>query len=101
MKYSTFLVIFCVIFRIANSQSRDLTTSNFDSAISKGISMVMFYAPWCGHCQHLKPVWDDLARRVQSNVVIAKVNCDEEPNLASRFNIAGFPSLYVFYGLKI
>lgn len=54
--------------------------------------VVLFYAPWCGHCQNLKPVWNRLESEFKGQVV--KVNGDEEPKLVSKFGVDGFPTIY-------
>ena len=54
---------------------------------------VKFYAPWCGHCRRLEPTWNELAEKVGGKVNIAKINVDESPSTAERFNIKGFPTL--------
>ena len=53
----------------------DLTTSLFPNHIAKGTHFVKFYAPWCGHCKRLAPVWQELADNLKSNekITIAKV----------------------------
>ena len=58
---------------------------------------VMFYAPWCGHCQRLKPTWAELANEIGDRVNVAKVNADESTMLAERFDIRGYPTLLFFH----
>lgn len=52
-----------------------LTDDNFHSKVAKGQSFIKFFAPWCGHCKKIAPVWDELAERYQDDddVMIAKV----------------------------
>ena len=66
----------------------------FDNTSSP--SMVMFYAPWCGHCKRLKPEWEKVKSEYQGNVTIHEVNCDENPEIAKTHNIQGFPTLRFF-----
>lgn len=82
-----------------------LNDTNFDMHVrsnSQEAWFVMFYAPWCGHCQKLHPIWLDLAKfHDPSKVSIGQVNCDENPYLKDRFTILGFPSLIFFYQGKM
>ena len=57
----------------------------------------MFYAPWCGHCQRLKPTWAELANEIGDRVNVAKVNADDSTILAERFDIRGYPTLLFFH----
>jgi protein disulfide-isomerase A6 len=59
--------------------------------------MVKFFAPWCGHCKTLSPIYQKLASGFpQSKVLIAEVNTDEQKDLAKRFGIRGLPTIYWF-----
>ena len=77
-----------------------LTSATFDEAIndqSKNV-FVKFYAPWCGHCQRLAPTWDELADAYagDDSVVIAKVNLEENRDVADAQGIQGLPTLKLF-----
>jgi protein disulfide-isomerase A6 len=58
--------------------------------------LVKFFAPWCGHCQHLAPTWEELAAKHDTNVVIAEVDADAHGALGSKFNVQGFPTIKLF-----
>ena len=59
--------------------------------------MVKFYAPWCGHCQKMVPEYQKLAQLTQDNdVIIGKVNAEEEKTLAEKFKVEGFPTIKLF-----
>jgi len=66
--------------------------------------LVLFYAPWCGHCKSLKPTWDQLAQKYHNRVVgsekvaIMKVNADEHPEKTQELDISGFPTIILFKG---
>lgn len=62
--------------------------------------LVDFWAPWCGPCRAQTPILETLAQEVRSSVKIAKVNVDEEENLARKFGVMSIPTLIVFKGGK-
>ena len=71
-----------------------LNTENFKKTINQGDVVVDFWAPWCGPCQMMGPVFEDLSKEMD-NVNFAKLNTDEHPELARSFGIQGIPTLVV------
>lgn len=86
----------------AKSAVLDLIPSNFDDVVLKSgkPTLVEFFAPWCGHCKNLAPVYEELAGVFAStkDVQIAKVDADAEKSLGKRFGVQGFPTLKFFDG---
>lgn len=85
-----------------NSAVIDLIPSNFDKIVLSGKpALVEFFAPWCGHCKNLAPVYEQLAQDfsfAKDKVTIAKVDADAEKSLGKRFGIQGFPTIKYFNG---
>jgi thioredoxin 1 len=73
----------------------DLNKDNFDEHIKSGLALVDFWAPWCGPCQMLKPVIDELAKEM-TDVKIGKLNIDENEELAQKFSVMSIPTLMLF-----
>lgn len=69
-----------------------LTKDNFDAETASGVSLVDFWASWCGPCRMMSPVVDGLAGKVEG-LRVCKVNVDDEPDLADRFGIDMIPAL--------
>ncbi|MBP7275059.1 MAG: thioredoxin [Kiritimatiellae bacterium] len=74
---------------------KDLTAANFDAQTSQGITLVDFWAPWCGPCKMQTPVLESLAPKVAGRAAIAKVNVDDSPDLATRFRVMNIPTILV------
>jgi protein disulfide-isomerase A6 len=86
----------------AQSSVLDLIPDNFDKiAIGGKPALVEFFAPWCGHCKSLAPVYEQLASDfsfAKDKLSIAKVDADAEKSLGKRFGIQGFPTIKYFDG---
>jgi len=84
---------------LANTAVTVLTPENFDSVVggSKSV-LVEFYAPWCGHCKTLAPIYEQLGEAFLNNkeVVIANVDADAHRSLGGRFGVSGFPTIKFF-----
>jgi len=77
----------------------ELKEKGFEDALKKGAHFVMFFAPWCGHCKRLAPIWDKLAEdyiKDEKDVVIGKVDCTKETSLCSSQDVTGYPTLKFF-----
>lgn len=71
----------------------ELTPSNFEEVTNNGVSLVDFWAPWCGPCRMIAPVIEELAEEFDGKANICKVNTDEEQNLAVKYGIRSIPTI--------
>jgi thioredoxin 1 len=74
----------------------DLTAANFEATLAEGVSLVDFWAPWCGPCRMIAPVIEELATDYDGKANICKVNTDEEQDIAVKFGIRSIPTIMFF-----
>ena len=71
----------------------ELTPANFEEVTKEGVSLVDFWAPWCGPCRMIAPVIEELAADFEGKANICKVNTDEEQDLAVKYGIRSIPTI--------
>jgi len=81
---------------MASDKLKTLTDSNFDQEIRNGVTLVDFWAEWCGPCRRIAPIVEQLAGEYEGRATMAKLNVDENPNIPGRFMIRGIPTLLLF-----
>ncbi len=70
-----------------------LTNKNFEKE-TKGLIIIDFWAPWCGPCRMMAPIFEEASKEVK-NLKFAKLNTEEFPEIAERYNISGIPCLII------
>ncbi|HRY59772.1 MAG TPA: thioredoxin [Patescibacteria group bacterium] len=81
----------------------ELDDYNFDKNVvdNEKVSLVDFWAPWCGPCKMLTPVIEEVMKEIGEKAYIAKLNVDENPIIAGRYKVMSIPTLLIFKNGKI
>ena len=99
MVFISLVLLTSVKLTLAESDVVVLDTSNFEhltqasTGMTTGDWLIEFYAPWCGHCKHLAPVYEEVATALKGEVNVAKVDAAAHRALGSRFEVKGFPTI--------
>mgnify|MGYP003969209645 CR=1 FL=1 len=82
------------------SNAELVTESNFEEKVIKSELPVLldFFAEWCGPCRMMGPVLDSVSTKLASKVNVCKIDTDQAPNIAAKYQISGIPCLILFKG---
>ncbi|MDQ7773202.1 MAG: thioredoxin [Elusimicrobiales bacterium] len=85
------------------SNEIQITDANFDQEVVQSAVPVLvdFWAPWCGPCRMIGPVIEELAKEYAGKVKVGKLNTDENPETASKYQISAIPTILFFKGGKM
>jgi thioredoxin 1 len=88
---------------MASQATLHLTEAAFDQTLANHPEAVVvdFWAEWCGPCKAIAPTLEELATEYAGRITIAKVNVDEHPGLAARFQVRSIPTLLFFKGGQV
>jgi thioredoxin 1 len=83
---------------MASNNVLEISDDSFDSEVLKSdkLTVVDFWAPWCGPCKIVGPIIDELAAEYQGKVKFAKLNVDDNPGTASNYGVRGIPTMILF-----
>lgn len=85
------------------SSARDVTDQNFDTEVlaSEKPMMVDFWAEWCGPCRAVSPILDQIATEHSEKIDVVKLNIDDNPETAMKYQITSIPAMKVFRGGEV
>jgi thioredoxin 1 len=77
-------------------KAKELTESTFRKTIQSGVTLIDFWAPWCGPCKLQIPVLEAVAKAIGDRATVSKINVDEYPAPATEYGVRGIPTLILF-----
>jgi len=78
-----------------------VTSADFEATIASGVTLVDMYADWCGPCQRLAPIVEDLASDYEGKANICKLNVDDSNDIATKFGVMSIPTILIFKDGKL
>ena len=79
----------------------EFTDANFEEKVKEGISVIDFWAEWCGPCRLVGPIIEQLSEEYKDRVLVGKLNVDHHPQTAMNFGIRSIPTLFVMKDGKV
>lgn len=75
---------------------QEITTQNFEQEVNNGLTVVDFFADWCGPCRKMGPILEEVEEELASKVKFAKINTDNNIEMAKKYQVSGLPTLMIF-----
>ncbi len=93
----------CQLLAKNNYMAKETTDNSFKKDVieSSKVTLVDFWAPWCGPCRQLSPIVDEVAEKMTEKLEVFKCNIDENPETPSQFMVRGIPTLILFKNGKV
>lgn len=73
----------------------ELTNANFNDTVANGVTLVDFWAPWCGPCRMIGPIVSQLSEEYAGKAIIGKLNVDDNPEVAMKYGIRSIPTVAI------
>lgn len=92
------LLLFLLYVTFLKKEGFESSCENFEKDIKEDKKLVLFYADWCGHCNKLKPIWDEASGSVDNKMIKLNVGdgTPEQKTIMEKYNIKGFPTIIMF-----
>lgn len=88
--------------QLASNKPKDVTDETFDQVVqSSGLVVVDCWAAWCGPCRYLSPILEEIAGDYSGKILFGKLNVDDNPKVAAKYDIMSIPTLLVFKDGKL
>ena len=77
---------------------KEINLNDFENEVIKNdtLTVVDFYANWCGPCRKLSPILEEVEEEITANIKFAKINTDENIDVAKKYQVSGLPTLLIF-----
>ncbi|MBR4883815.1 MAG: thioredoxin [Lentisphaeria bacterium] len=83
------------------SEIKHLTEADFEKETAEKVCLLDFWATWCGPCQMFAPILDETAAALPDDILVAKIDVDQNPGLAIKFGVRSIPSIFIVKDGKV